>query len=447
MRRAVHRFWRSPIVHGSFSGMVANFSSTGLFLVRSILVARALGSEVFGLMAYGLALAMFVAEFIEMRSGDLVVRFVGSALVRKENTRAATFLQLGILVDAAASLVAMAAIALIVVPLAGRHAEHEMLQALILIFMVAVPFRLLRGPFHGLLVTARRFPLIAILQITTRLFDLGAVVALLPLGATGVAWSYVLAGAFEFVLMVACGTWTFWRTTGSLRGADYRRSWQEFRPFAVYGSLLGSLQALTSNLDVVALGALRPPAEVGFYTIARSGSQVLTTALQPVSQTMFPLMNEAWARNDRAGLHRRIGQLMTINGTVSALAAAFILLAADWIVVQFYGPQYLPAGDVLRLSVVFIGLQTVTGWMRQIIIIAGYPRLDLIAGAFGTVFFLVLLAPAITGWGALGLAVLKILGVAVMVLQFAVILARRVRLWGSPAWAPQEDGGPVRGSP
>jgi O-antigen/teichoic acid export membrane protein len=273
----------------------------------------------------------------------------------------------------------------------------------------------------------------AIIQLVTRLADLGAVVVLLPFGVMGVAWSFVIVAGFEWMLTAGAGVWEFRRQAGTLRGADYRRAWREFRPFAVYGSLLGSLQALTSNLDVIVLGALRPPAEVGFYTIARSGAQVLSTALGPVSQSVYPLMNEAWALNDRDRVRRLIGRLMTINGGVSAAAVVFLYFTADWLVAVFYGAPYLPAGAVLRLMVIFIGLQTVTGWMHQMIIIAGYPRLDLASGILGTGFFLVLLVPFVQRSGAVGVALLLILDVCVMVTAFGWILTRRIRLWSTSA--------------
>ena len=431
-RRLTTQLWESPIAHGSFSGMIGNFASTALFMVRSVLIARALGLETFGLMAYALALTMFVGEFIDMRGGDLVIRFVGSAMARKEHARAATYLHLGVLVDGVAALAAMVVIAAIMIPLTGGHPQHETLQPLIGIYVLAVPFGLLKRPFTALLITLKRFPLMTILQLATRLIELGVIVAVLPLGVMAVTWSAVLMGAFEFLLTSSCALWVFWRRSGTLRGGDYRQAWRSFRPFAVYGSLVGSLQSLAGGLDVVVLGALRPPADVGFYAIARSAALVLSTALGPVSQAVYPLMNEAWALNDRARVRRLVDRLVKVNGSVSLAAIVFLFFSASWLVNLFYGPAFLPAAGVLRLMVVFIGLQTATGWMRQMVLIAGYPHLDLIAGVIGTAFFLAMLVPFVSMWGALGLAYLLILDVFVMVITFGWILMRRVRLWAPP---------------
>jgi O-antigen/teichoic acid export membrane protein len=433
IRGLAPRIWASPLARGSFFVFLGTTGSTALTLVKSILIARALGSEVFGLMTYAITLALFAAQFIDMKTGDNLVRFVGRAIVQKEPTKAVTYFQLGIVIDAAAALVALLAIGLIVVPLVGGHPQHELLQGLIRIFIWAVPFRLLKSPFDGVLVAFRRFHVLAALQIVARIGELAVVVAVLPYGVLALVWAAVLVAALEFLLSVGSAGAVFWRQTRAWRGEGYRAAWREMRPFAVYGSLFGSLKSLTANLDVVVLGALWPASEVSYYTIARSAASVLATFTRPVSQAVYPLMNEAWSVKDRPRVRQLIGRLVLLNGSASLAAILFLQLTAHGLVVLFYGTAFAPAASVLRLMIVFVGLQIVTGWMRQMILIAGYPRLDFIAGLIGTGFYLILLAPFIAWRGAQGLAVLLILDVLVISSAFAWLGSQRVRLWEAPA--------------
>ncbi len=433
VRGLAPRIWASPLARGSFFVFLGNTGSTALTLVKSILIARALGSDVFGLMTYAITLGLFAAQFIDMKTGDNLVRFVGRAIVQKEHTKAVTYFQLGVIIDAAAALVALVAIGLIVLPLVGGHPRHELLQAMIRIFIWAVPFRLLKGPFDGVLVAFRRFHVIAALQIVARVAELAVVLALLPYGVLALVWAAVLVAALEFLLSAGCAAGVFWQQTRAWRGEGYREAWREMRPFAVYGSLTGTLKSLTTNLDVVVLGALRPASEVSYYTIARSAASVLVTFTGPVSQAVYPLMNEAWSVKDKPRVRQLIGRMVLLNGSASLAAVFFLFLSAQWLVVLFYGPDFSPAAPVLRLMIVFIGLQTVTGWMRQMILIAGYPRLDFVAGVIGTGFYLLLLGPFIAWRGAQGLAILLILDVLVISGAFAWLGSRRVQLWEKPA--------------
>ena len=441
--RLARRARESPIARGSLAVFLGNASSTAISLVKSILLARALGSDVFGLMTYALTLASFASQFIDMRTGDNIVRFVGGAVAKKENVKAATYFELGILIDLVTGFVALLAIRWIVVPIAGGHPQHETLQMLILIYMWAVPLRLAMSPFGAMLVTLRRFSILSTIQLLGRLGELASVLLLAPLGVAVLVWAMVAVAAFELLLYVACAAWLFWKRTGVWRGSDFRLAWREMRPFAVYGSLLGSLNSLTVNLDVVALGALRPASEVSFYTIARSAASVLTMAAGAVSQVIYPMLNEAWSLKNRRRVRQLIGRLVAVNGTLSTAAVAFILLTAEWLVVLFYGRDFSPAAPVLRILIVVIGLQTVTGWMRQVILIAGHPKLDLVSGILGTGFYVLFLVPFIQWRGAVGLAVLLLLDVFVMVAAFAWILSSRIRLWSTPsstAAGPDEGG-------
>jgi O-antigen/teichoic acid export membrane protein len=389
-------------------------------------------------MTYAITVALFAAQFIDMKTGDNLVRFVGRAIAQKEPARAIPYFQLGILIDTVAALAAVLAILLVVMPLVGAHPQHEILQAMIRIFIWAVPFRLLKGSFDGVLVAFRRFHVIAALQIVARAAELAVVLALLPYGVLALVWAAVLVAALEFLLSAGCAVGVFWRQTRAWRGEGYREAWREMRPFAVYGSLTGTLKSLTTNLDVVVLGALRPASEVSFYAIARSAARVLVTFTGPVSQAVYPLMNEAWSVRDKPRVRQLIGRMVLLNGSASLASIFFLFLTARWLVVLFYGPGFTPAAQVLRLMIVFIGLQTVTGWMRQVILIAGHPRLDFTAGVIGTGFYLLLLVPFIAWRGAQGLAVLLILDVLVISSAFAWLGSRRVNLWEKPAL----DGGP-----
>lgn len=299
--------------------------------------------------------------------------------------------------------------------------------------MWAVPFRLLRSPFDAVLVAFRRFHVIAALQIIARVAELAAVLVLLPFGVLALVWAAVLVAVLEFLLSACCAAGLLWRQTRAWRGEGYREAWREMRPFAVYGSLFGSLKSLTANLDVVALGALRPASEVSFYTIARSAASVLVAFTGPVSQAVYPLVNEAWSAKDKPRVRQLVGRLLLLNGSASLAASLFLLLTARWLVVLFYGSDFSPAAPVLRLMIVFVGLQTVTGWMRQLILIAGHPRLDFIGGVIGTGFYLLLLVPFVTWWGAQGLATLLILDVLVISGAFAWLGSTRVRFWEAPA--------------
>jgi O-antigen/teichoic acid export membrane protein len=425
-KRLARRAWASPIRRGSTPLFVSNLFALAFSFAKSIALARGLGSAQFGLLTYAIALSMIAAQFISLRSGENIVRFVGAALARERPARAATFLHLGVGLDAATAVITLLAIRWLVLPGTDIHPSGEMLQPMISIYALAVPFVLLQSPFNALILTLKRFNAAAALRLMGPALELGAVLLGIPHGALIVIRNLSFATAAASCLTILTGAWLFWKRTKTWRGTGYRTAWKEMQPFAVSSGLLGTLKSLTTNLDVVVLGALRPASEVAFYELARRGVGILATIVAPLLQAVHPLMNEAWVRKELGRLRRLIGSFMLINGGIALSAAVFLLFTAHRLVLFFYGPQFIPAVGIMQILIIPVGLQAVFGWMRRMLLVAGYPKRDLAAGIIGSGSFVLLLVPFIYLWGAMGLAVLFLLNAMLMAVVFAWLGAASV---------------------
>jgi O-antigen/teichoic acid export membrane protein len=329
-------------------------------------------------------------------------------------------------VDVTAAVLALAIVYWIAGPLAAGHSNQTALRQMIEIYALALPFLLLRSTFMGLLTALKSFRAVAGLQVALPAAELAAISWLARQGEAAAVTGLAIGAITASLITMALGGWLFWRSTGSWRGAGYLDAWRELRPFMIYGSLQGSLKSLTANLDLVVLGFLRPASEVGYYALARSGVGVLATMVAPLAQVLHPLLNEAWVGRRWGALRRLIASFMLINGLAGLAALAALLLMGRWLVTNIYGPAYTPAVVLMQVLVIAVALQAVFGWMRRLLLVAGLPRLDLVAGVCGTVFFLILVVPASVFGGAIGLAGLEILRATLMVAIFAWAISTKV---------------------
>jgi len=423
----------APLVASSVLAMVIAF-------IRSVVLGRELGSDLFGLLTYAVALSLFIPQLLNLQTGDTTIRFIGGALGRNEQSAAMTYLQLGLVLEAVAASIALLATGLFAFPISNLHPEHELLRLLLARYLPAVPFIMLRRPLSAALVALRRFSLAAILQVAGSLLDLGAVLLGLPGGPLSIAGFMAGSAAVNSILTGIVAVVLVQRRAGCWLGGSFRSAWHEMRTYIFAGGLLGSIKSLTSNLDVVLLGAIRPASEVGYYTLARSAAGVLSSLVAPLLQVVYPLMNEAWVEGNRAKLRRLIGDFMLINATVASSAFVFLLPTAGPLIRSLYGASFLPAARILQVLVISIGLQAVFGWMRKLLVIAGYPRLDLAAGVIGTSSFLILAVPFIVTWGALGLAVLLALNALLMIGTFAWLGIRRTPIASTLALSQGPSG-------
>jgi O-antigen/teichoic acid export membrane protein len=422
----LHRAWQDRIARGAAPMFAANLIALAVSLGKSVLIARSLGADLYGLYAYAIAVTMFAAQFLRVNSSDSIVRFVGAALATGRPSRATTFLQLGVAVEAACALLVLAAIRLVALPAVVTHPQHDVLVPMVSAYSLAIPFLLVKAPFDAGLMTLRRFRLAAGIQVAGAALELGAVLIALPQGAIPLVRALALTTAATSSASIILGAVLLWRSTGTWRGEHFRSAWREFRPYVFYGGLQATLKSLTKNLDVIVLGALRPSTDVAYYSLARGAASVLGTMAAPILRVVHPLLNDAWARTEPDKLRRLVRSYSLVAGGLALSATSVLAVGGNWLVATFYGSEYAPAAAIMRVLVVAAGLEITFGWLRKLLLIIGMPRQDWYLGLAGTALFIMALLPVVQLWGPLGLSGLVAANVIFMVGAFGWTIAGRL---------------------
>lgn len=431
VRAVIRRGWESQAAQGSLPLLTSNIVVILVSFGKSVLLARAFGSVVYGVITYSIALATFAAQFLRFNTADTVIRFVGSAVAREQPKRAWPYLLVSVALETATAVITLLAIKLFILPAAAAHAQSDLLQPMVSIYALAVPVTLIKIPFTAAMMTIKRFGVAAILQFLSAMIDLTAVLLGVPSGPLSLMKYIASAAILGSTLTILVSAWFFKQEIGAWSGEGYRKAWEDIKPFAFSGGVQATLKSLTKNLDVVVLGALRPASEVAYYTLARGAVGVLGTIAAPVLQVFQPLINEAWFKDQFARMRSLILNFMLVNAGLAISAAGVLFLFGEWLVVRFYGAQFEATAGLMQLLIIATGLEIVFAWMRKLLLIAGYPKLDLLASAIGTFSFLILLVPFISIWGSTGLSVLIMINVLVMITIFGWFGATRFKL--SPA--------------
>jgi O-antigen/teichoic acid export membrane protein len=425
--------------------MVANYSAMALAMVTSFVLARLLGPSNLGMVYTSLALVDTVVQFLDIRSGEAMIRFIGGALARDERSEALTFLAVGLSADFALMAVSVLA-TLIAVPLASRlYPQPDVIGALAGIYIAAVPFATLYGSFSALAHIFRRWNLLAAAVMVIALARSGLLVWAASRGQVMVMWAFVWTEVFSFIVYILLGATLLFRHMGppgglrggqvrrwlraGLRGASYHAAWKQFIPFALHTSITASLKAIAVNVDVLLLGALRPPAEVAYFKIANSAANLITMPTAPVSNVIYPEMTEAWARRDSSRVRRLVRQFSILSLAISGACWAFLFLTADWLVAVFYSPEFIPAGNLIRVIGVGIVLESVFRWVRPLAMAQNRPQLVTFYGAASILLRLVLLIPFIFYLGSMGAALAYLVVVVFNILVIVFYVMPRLELW------------------
>src|SRR5689334_13589880 len=93
------RVTQSKILRHSSALMFGNFTSTGFLFLLSIFLARQLGADNYGQIVLAMTIVKGIARFIDLRSDEVIIKFMGEALATGQKHGAMAYFYIGVLAD------------------------------------------------------------------------------------------------------------------------------------------------------------------------------------------------------------------------------------------------------------------------------------------------------------------------------------------------------------
>lgn len=383
------RFRRDPLARASLLSVAFRFSSVFVSLLTGIVVARSLGAEGKGALAYLTTMVNFVARLTSFGVEASFTRFhnvkgLPAATAAGSVVWAAVGLGAlgGGLVSLAVAL--LPALAASVPPLLVHATFWAMPAAMALFVLGPIMFGISAEVTFGAL------------DLVMRLATLAVTVAVVgtawnTLVSVGLLHQAVMAGsAVAGILLLARALGAPVRPHATtiramLADAPGTYAYNALRYLLGYGSTL-----LAAHL----LGV----GDAGVYSVALMLGESVTLVASSINMAFYPAVSRAGRPWDYA---RRVA------GLVMALCAGIglvLLAAAFWAVPWLYGPAFEPVAGVfmaLLPGVVLLGGEQV---VSSLFVAAGRPRGALAAAGAGVVLLPVFALPATAAAGIQGLA-------------------------------------------
>ena len=386
------RVFRSGIWVG-LSGAIGSLLS----IVRSIVLARLLTPEMFGLM--GLA-------NIAMRTIETFTRpGIGQALIARqrefdEASATAFTLLIGRGVLLALGLAAAA-------PLVTRFYEADQLEPMLK--MLSIVFVI--GSLANINTIARQkeidFRSLTYLSLTTDV--LATILAITAAFWLRNVWALVI-GQVASVSINALLSYCF--IGGRMRVAF---DWPIVKELMTYGKFItGSsiMMFVAAELDSAVLGKLVGIEEVGLYALAYTIANLVTASLSKVvSSIMMPAYSKL--QTDVAALRNAfLRSLSFIMFPILPISAGLILVAEPLILVV-YGEQWLPAVRGLQILALFGLLRSLASFTGYLFEGMGMPKIAFYIGSLRLLSVAPLIIPMVLWLGLAGAAITATVGVAV----------------------------------
>ncbi|MDO4798368.1 MAG: oligosaccharide flippase family protein [Coriobacteriales bacterium] len=202
--------------------------------------------------------------------------------------------------------------------------------------------------------------------------------------------------------------------------------------------LMSCATLIYANLDVVMLGFMGTPAEVGYYQVAAKAKVGLVAVSGIVWNAALPQATMLWERGSRDEFQRLASHTMGIVCAVQAVVTVACLALAESAMILAAGEEYVPAVPAFRvlvLCVLPVAVSNILG--GQVLIPAGRERWLLACEVCGAVANLALNFALIPSLGGVGAAVSTVVAEVIVALgTYACVRAGlRLKLFPWDAWA------------
>jgi len=413
IRNAFNRLRRNPITSRMIRNSSYVFSATTLSAVlsmaQSVLAARLLGVEAFGILGVITQFASVINRVTSFRMSELIVSYIGRFTSEGKKEHCAAVFKIASLTEIASAIIAFLLLVLLA-PLGAKVLTKDpTIVGIFILYGVSILANLFAESATGLLQIFDRFQSIAVITVVQGVVTLLLIlVAFLSNGSLSdvvlayligkIVWASLIS---LMALKTAAAEWgsDWWKTSLSLIN-DQRK---ELTRFAISTNLSGTINLVTRDSDILWLSALSNPLQVGYYKVAKAFMNILLVPVTPLISTTYREVSREIATKQWMNVRYllRSGSLIASVWTVPVCLG--LLIFGPWLVL-IYGADYLPSYPVILVLLIGVLVVNILYWNRSVLLPLGMPDYPTKIGVIAAIIQITGMLLLVRRWGALAMA-------------------------------------------
>ncbi|MEN6428837.1 MAG: oligosaccharide flippase family protein [Phycisphaerales bacterium] len=385
----------------------ANAVSAVLQFLVTLLAARALGPEKYGIFSLVLIYELTIGKLVAFEAWQAVIKFGSEALEREDRQALRQLIKFTFCLDIGSAVVGTVFAMALAGPVITLLGWDPSVRSLLVLYSVLILFTL-NGTPVGLLRLFDRFDLLSYTAVLSAVIRLVSVVwcVLSKQDLLGYVLVYVITGIAGQLYQVGASVWVLRKQgVGNVVREPLRGILTKFPGIWDYvwtTNLTMTVRMLSREADGLFIAGLTTPAALGLFNVAKQFSSVLPKLSGPLSQSIYPELARSWVKGDRR-LFASLIKRTTLFTSAAALLGwfAFVLLGR-WIIRLTVGPAFQGAYWVavfyLLAMVVFLCSFTLTPSLLAM----GLARRSFFANLAATMLYFCLLFPLVKAFGITG---------------------------------------------
>lgn len=391
---------------------IANIFGFVLAFFRSVILARGLGVEVFGIYTLVINFTATILEIFNLNVGTAIIKFGAGykaegridklyALIKGCNY--ASFAGFGVAIIVVGVMLKFLYTSFFNFPGLEWYTIFYSFALAVSMFSIILSSSLLRLFF--------KFKINAVVSMIMDTVELALILLAIYIYPGDLKMFFLSVIISKFFNGIVSLFFVFWEIKGEFRNHInanielLKEQSREIKSFVLTNSLSGTLKTFINKGDVLILGAVGTPLMIGFYSIAKKLAFSILAVTDPLMNAIYPQLSKLVAEKkytETKLMLRKISGLFLIPGTV---AITFIFFLRKWIIVTVFGNEYLKAAEPFFFLMLTALLLAIFFWSLSMIQSLGLIKLRFIVYLLAIVFGGGASYFLIPYWGATGAAI------------------------------------------
>ena len=196
------------------------------------------------------------------------------------------------------------------------------------------------------------------------------------------------------------------------------------KSFVLQSSIATGVISFRTTLVPVLLGVVAGPTQVGLFRIAQSPQTGLAAASSPARLVLLTEQTRDWEGGHHISVLDGVRKYTLGAAALMIVAVPVFFFAMPWLVEVVFGAEYAGAVDAARIILLAAAIQFAIGWTKSLPVTIGRPRLRIVTHGVETLVVIPLVVVLGAEWGATGAAVAVLVATVVFACAWAIALTR-----------------------
>ena len=351
----------------------SNFFSTGLAFIRSVIIARGLGPGIYGTYAIVVAFVGLIQEFLNLNVGTALIKFGAVYQLENRSDKLMAFVKSGLLVSFIMAFVSILVIAALCFLSYGTFIDKPDLEWFIISYAIVASITYVNSISRALLRLHYKFRMSSIIQMIMDIIETLAIAIAVFFYPKDLNIFFVAIIITRFLNGFICNLLAYYELKEELAPhltapmILIRQERKSIREFILGNSIGNSMKTVISQGDVLLLGLLTNPQQVGFYAVAKKLAYSVLTLSDPLVQSIYPQLSKLLAEKKFSEVKNMLIKITSLAMIPGLIFIVFTFFLNEWIIKTIYGPEYLPATKAFFYFVIGAVLGTATFWTLPLV--------------------------------------------------------------------------------